>query len=607
MLVQHHHRAGDEARAVVHAEDLQRRVQLVGIVLLDAAHQRVGVARGHHERGEVVGVAHQLERAGARHALAAAPAPQHLAVAGQAGVLLGVHDVDAAQLDVGGQRGRDDGVLAAQQDRPRDAFVHQDLRGLEDPLVVTLGEHQALGPALGAGGQAPDERVALAEALLELLAVRLQVQGAARDAALHGGLGHRGRLPQADARVERLGNEVVAAELQPLAAVGEAHALGHVLVGQRRERPGGGHLHVLGDLLRADVERPAEDEREPQDVVDLVGVVRPSGGDDGVRPRGARLFGHDLGIGVREREDDRVLRHTAQHLAGHRPGDRQTDEHVGADQRVLQIPRRGLAGEGALGLGEVGAARVHHALAVHQRDVPARHAEAHVVLRGRDGRGAGAAEDHDDVLELLADDFHGVEEGRARDDRRAVLVVVEDGDLEPLLERPLDLEALGRLDVLEVDAAHGGLEHLAEADHVGGLGGVDFDVEHVDVGERLEQDALALHHGLARERPDVAEAEHRGAVAHHGHEVAARGVQERRVRVLLDDETRLGHAGRIGQRQVALRLARFGDGDGDLAGAALRMVVECFLRADSHRSGGAGRCSVVQEADRLPRPRTGRY
>ena len=48
---------------------------------------------------------------------------------------------------------------------------------------------------------------------------------------------------------------------------------------------------------------------------------------------------------------------------------------------------------------------------------------------------------------------------------------------------------------------------------------VDLDVEHVDAGELLEQHRLALHHRLAGERADGAEAEHRGAVGQHGDEV----------------------------------------------------------------------------------------
>jgi hypothetical protein len=46
----------------------------------------------------------------------------------------------------------------------------------------------------------------------------------------------------------------------------------------------------------------------------------------------------------------------------------------------------------------------------------------------------------------------------------------------------------------------------------------------VDIGEALEQDGLALHHRLRRQRAEIAEAEHRRAVRDHRHEVALGGV-----------------------------------------------------------------------------------
>ena len=86
------------------------------------------------------------------------------------------------------------------------------------------------------------------------------------------------------------------------------------------------------------------------------------------------------------------------------------------------------------------------------------HAERHqqVEARERGGAGAGAHELH--VRELLADDAQAVEHRGADDDRRAVLVVVEHRDLHALAALALDVEALGRLDVLEVDAAERRLE-----------------------------------------------------------------------------------------------------------------------------------------------------
>ena len=50
-----------------------------------------------------------------------------------------------------------------------------------------------------------------------------------------------------------------------------------------------------------------------------------------------------------------------------------------------------------------------------------------------------------------------------------------------------------------------------------------LDVEDVDAGELLEQDALALHHRLGGERADGAQAEHGRAVGDDADQVAARG------------------------------------------------------------------------------------
>ena len=57
-----------------------------------------------------------------------------------------------------------------------------------------------------------------------------------------------------------------------------------------------------------------------------------------------------------------------------------------------------------------------------------------------------------------------------------------------------------------------------------GVARVHLDVEHVDAGEFLEEDGLALHHRLAGERADIAEPEHGGAVGDDRDQVAARGV-----------------------------------------------------------------------------------
>jgi hypothetical protein len=156
----------------------------------------------------------------------------------------------------------------------------------------------------------------------------------------------------------------------------------------------------------------------------------------------------------------------------------------------------------------------------------------------------------------------------------ALLIVVEDGDLHLLLQTLFDLEAIGRGDVFEVDAAERGLEELHAADELLGVPRVDFDVEHVDVREPLEEDALSFHHRLAGHRADVAESEDRGAVADHRDEVAFRCVFVGRGRIGSDFETRLGDSWRVREREIALRRRRLGGDDLDLSRSSAGVIVE---------------------------------
>src|SRR6266511_3237769 len=84
----------------------------------------------------------------------------------------------------------------------------------------------------------------------------------------------------------------------------------------------------------------------------------------------------------------------------------------------------------------------HFADALGEHDVRAGHA------------GRARADDHDrDVLDALCDDAQGVEQRGEYDDCGAVLVVVEDRDVDLRAQPPLDLEAARRRDVLKVDSA----------------------------------------------------------------------------------------------------------------------------------------------------------
>ena len=88
------------------------------------------------------------------------------------------------------------------------------------------------------------------------------------------------------------------------------------------------------------------------------------------------------------------------------------------------------------------------------------------------------------------------------------------------LERLLDVEALGRLDVLEVDAAEGRLEQLDRRMITSGSS-VSSSMSKTSISaKRLNSSALPSITGLPARRADVAQAEHGRAVGDHGDQVA---------------------------------------------------------------------------------------
>ena len=204
-----------------------------------------------------------------------------------------------------------------------------------------------------------------------------------------------------------------------------------------------------------------------------------------------------------------------------------------------------------MGLGAV-AALVQGAELVHGHDVLGTGGHQHLD----DGRArrAGAVQDDVHVLHLLAHHPQCIDEGGGHHDGGAVLVVVENGDVQLSLQGLLNLEALRALDVLQIDAAEGGGDGLARRNDAGGVVGVDADGEGVHPAELLEEHGLALHDGQPGFGADVAQTQHGGAVGHDGHHVALEGVLVHVVGVFLDLPAGLGHAGGVRGGQVVAGL-----------------------------------------------------
>ena len=475
--------------------------------------------------------------------------------------------LDAAADDAG----------AAHQHRAGQAFVGHHLHGAQHAAVLTLGVGHALG--LGLLGHREDglhHRARGVDEALQLVPVGHHVGdrpgGHARG---HGRLGHRRGDLDHQSRVEGLGNQVFRPEGQVGARVGRGHHIALLGSGQLGDGPHRCDLHLVIDGARAAVQRAAEDVREAQDVVDLVRVVGAAGGHDGVVAHRLDLLGHDLRRRVGQREDQRLGGHRGHHVGLEHAASRQAQEDVRPGDGLAQAAQCGGLGELRLvRVHQLGAALVDHAGQVGHPDVLARQAQLdQQVQAGQRGR-AGTRGHQLDLLDVLAHHLQAVEQGGAHHDGRAVLIVMEHGDGQALAQLALDVEAVRRLDVFQVDAAEGGLQR---GDHVDQLVQVvlgHFQVEDVDAGELLEQHALAFHHRLGGQRADVAQAQHRGAVGHHGHQVAPAGVAEGVGRVFDNLLAGRGHARRIGQGQVTLVDQLLGRADGHLARGRKLVVLQ---------------------------------
>ena len=155
-----------------------------------------------------------------------------------------------------------------------------------------------------------------------------------------------------------------------------------------------------------------------------------------------------------------------------------------------------------------------------------------------------------------------------------MLVIVENRNGHPFPELSLDVEALRRLDVLEVYSPEGWLQARDDIDECIDIGLVDLDIEHVDSGELLEKYGFTLHDRLCRQWSDGAETEYRRAVADHTYQVAPRGQLGDLLGIRHDGVTGRRDARRVGESQILLGAQWLGGGDRQLAGHGISMVVE---------------------------------
>ena len=215
-------------------------------------------------------------------------------------------------------------------------------------------------------------------------------------------------------------------------------------------------------------------------------------------------------------------------------------------------------------------------------------------------RGPCSVQDDLHILDLFARDVQRVDQTRRTDHRGAVLVIMEDGNIHRLLQLALDHETLGRLDILEVDAPERRPHQLDRRDEGVDVFSIEFDIDGVHVREPFEEDGFPFHHRFRRQRPKVAQTQHRRPVRDHGDQISLGRVIVRERRILGDGRTGHGDAGRIGQRQVTLGRHRGRGVDVQLSRSRLQMIGERFGIGDSVASG---HCVLPLTLDGVAEPR----
>jgi hypothetical protein len=249
-------------------------------------------------------------------------------------------------------------------------------------------------------------------------------------------------------------------------------------------------------------------------------------------PARARLVDRDLRIRVGEREDHLPL---ADHLLFYEPGlPRSRDDDVGGSHDLLErdgraaVLREDLRGGGV----DVGAEQLADSVGLQQLGDP-------------DAGGPQPDQADRIVLHLHSHLVGDVEQHGEDHDGGAVLVVVQHGDVEHRGEPVLDAEALGGLDVLELDRPESRRDRRDGADDLLRVLRPDEDRDAVDAHLRVEERRLALHDRHAGHRADVPETEDGGPVRDDRDRVSDGGVPVRQVGVGLDDSANLGDAGGV--------------------------------------------------------------
>ena len=110
----------------------------------------------------------------------------------------------------------------------------------------------------------------------------------------------------------------------------------------------------------------------------------------------------------------------------------------------------------------------------------------HQQIQTGQGSRTSARCHHFDVSEFFARQLHGIHHRGRHDNRRPMLVIMENGNAHAGFQFFFDLKTFRGFDVLKIDPAKSRLKCSNNIDHAFNIGFCNLDIKHVNAGEFFE-------------------------------------------------------------------------------------------------------------------------